>query len=88
MRILFRLSRPFGIQMAELVLLGGNLDQQALAQIAGAHAGRVEMLHQVDAAAHQLERRGMVLDRRPPAALSSSSDCSKAAASSSSLAAR
>ena len=75
--------------MAELVLLRRDLDQQALAQIARAHAGRVEMLHQVDAAPHQLERRGDSAASRAPAAPSGSRESgSKAAASSSSLAAR
>ena len=46
-----------GKQLGKLVLLGGNLYQQALAQVAGAHAGRVKMLYQVDAAAQQFKRR-------------------------------
>ena len=46
--------------MAELVLLGGNLNGQALAQVARAHSGGIEMLHQIDAAPNQIERRGQV----------------------------
>ncbi len=51
-----RFSRPFGKQLGKLMLLGRNLDQQALAQIARAHAGRVKLLHQFDAPAQQLKR--------------------------------
>ena len=43
--------------MVKLVLLRCDLYQQALAQIARAHAGRVELLHQFDAAAQQFKRR-------------------------------
>ena len=39
------------------MLLGGDLDEQALAQVAGADAGRVKLLHYFDAAAQQLQRR-------------------------------
>ena len=46
--------------MGKLMLLGGNLNQQALAQIARAHAGRVKLLHQFDAAAQQLQRRAIL----------------------------
>src|SRR5271157_167627 len=49
-----RASPSLRKQMGKLMLLGGNLNLQALAQVAGAHAGRVKVLHQVDAAAQQL----------------------------------
>jgi hypothetical protein len=41
-------SGPASVQMVKLLLLRRDLDQQALAQIARAHSGRVKMLHQVD----------------------------------------
>ena len=37
------------IKLGKLLLLGRDLDQQAFAQIPRPHAGRVKMLHQVDA---------------------------------------
>ena len=43
--------------MGELMLLGGNLNQQALAQVMSAYAGRIKMLHQVDAATQQIKLR-------------------------------
>jgi hypothetical protein len=46
---------PAAVKLAKLLLLRRNLDQQALAQIARAYARRVEMLHQVDGAAHQVQ---------------------------------
>ena len=49
------LSRVTGEKLGKLQLLGGDLDEQALAQVAGAHAGGVKMLHQVNGAAHQVE---------------------------------
>ena len=63
MRVLVRLLgtlRRLRVQMAELVLLRCNLNRQALAQVARAHAGGIEMLHQIDGAPNQIERRGLV----------------------------
>ncbi len=44
-----------GKDLGKLALLGGNLDHQALAQVARCHAGRIEMLDQFDGAADQLD---------------------------------
>ena len=77
-RILDRASGGVGKQMGKLTLLGGNLDQQALAQIAGADAGRVKLLHHADGAAEQLKQRFRGRRR-------SFLELEKAAASSSSL---
>ena len=52
-----------GVELGKLLLLRGNLDHQALAQIARAHAGRIEMLHQVDGA-----RFDRSINRRLPTA--------------------
>jgi beta-glucosidase-like glycosyl hydrolase len=47
----------FCIELAlNFLLLSRNLNQQALAQIPGAHPGGIKMLHQVDGAAHQVQR--------------------------------
>ena len=51
--------------MAELVLLRGNLNQKALAQIPGTHPSRVKMLHQVNAAPQQFNRRGLISEAVP-----------------------
>ena len=83
-----RLScRRFAVQMAKLLLLRRDLDQQAFAQVARAHAGRIEMLHQLDGAAHQLERAASS-DVAVPRPARLREPAQNAAASSSSLAAR
>ena len=56
--------------MAELVLLRRDLDQQALAQIARPHSGRVEMLHQVDAAPQSGSSAARLIPRSGPMATS------------------
>ena len=43
-----------GIDLRELVLLSGDLDHQALAQIPRRHAGRVKVLHQLYRALYQI----------------------------------
>ena len=54
MRIIGRIGCLPAIDLAEFMLLGRDLDEQALAQIPGPHTRGVKMLHQVDAAAQQL----------------------------------
>ena len=41
--------------MVELKLLGGDLDQETLAEVAGGDAGGVKMLDEVDGAADEVE---------------------------------
>ena len=53
-----------GIDLGKLLLLGRDLDHEALAQIAGANAGGIEMLHQVDAAANEVQRPAVSGDAR------------------------
>ncbi len=54
--VLVQIRLAFGVKMAEFLLLRGDLDQQALAQVARPDAGGIKMLHQVNGSAHQLER--------------------------------
>jgi len=58
MDILLRLilvRRMLCKQLVKLMLLGRNLKQQALAQVAGAHAGRVKLPHHFHATPQELE---------------------------------
>ena len=48
MRLFLEVGCLPGKQLRKLMLLGRNLKQQALAQVARAHAGRVKLLHQFD----------------------------------------
>ena len=56
MRILCILDFLAGVDLGKLALLGRDLNHQAFAQVPRSHTGRVEMLHQVDAAPHQVQR--------------------------------
>ena len=58
---------------AQTPSLSRNLDHQALTQIARTDAGRIKLLHEIDAPAHQIERRVCVevlmADRKLPESL-------------------
>ena len=54
-RVFLRIGGLAGIHLVELMLLGGDLDQQTLAQIAGANSSGIEMLNQVNGAADQVK---------------------------------
>ena len=74
MRILFCVSIGdvlAGIDLGELVLLGSDLNPEALAQIAGADARGIEMLDEVDAPANGSSARAVSGDASCAAAVPS-----------------
>ena len=82
------LPQRSAVQMAKLLLLSRDLHGQALAQVARAHARRVQMPHQIDGAMDQIERCRRSSGKWPFPAAASSGAAAKAAANSSSLAVR
>ena len=59
-----RFGGPSGVNLGKLVLLGGDLDHQALAQIPRSHACRIKVLHHLNSAFHQI-KSGFLVELPP-----------------------